>query len=266
MNDAKAVKDIATQAQALEQRRASNAAAQEIDLGSWIFEHLSVPAGSRVLELCCGTGAQTAPLAQRTGGRGHVVALDVSRAALDIVAAKVGTTHVTLVESGLDELPRALESAGLQRPYFDLVFCAYGLYYSSDTTQTLDQVRGWLNDAGRCVVIGPYGPNNRPLYEILAAAGVVIPPVVRHSSESYMLREVMPWATEKFSVLRIHTLLNRVHWDSPEQVLEYWKNTTFYDADRLCAVSEALNAHFARLPRLTNEKWIMMVEMADARA
>src|SRR5579864_9579252 len=76
----------ATEAELLEQRIVENASAQEIDLGAWIFERLRVEPGARILELCCGTGAQTMPLLERVGAKGDVIALDTSRAALITLA------------------------------------------------------------------------------------------------------------------------------------------------------------------------------------
>lgn len=39
--------------------------------------------------------------------------------------------------------------SGLRRPCFDLVFCAYGLYYSHDAKKTLDECsRGFIRVVG----------------------------------------------------------------------------------------------------------------------
>lgn len=78
----------ATQAELLEQRIAENSASQEIDLATWIFERVQVRPGERVLELCCGTGGQTLALLDRVGEAGQVVALDISRTALDTLTSK----------------------------------------------------------------------------------------------------------------------------------------------------------------------------------
>jgi len=122
----------ATQSELLEQRIAENACFQQIDLATWIFERVQVRPSDQVLELCCGTGGQTLPLLDRVGDNGHVVALDVSTTALQTLASKVPAGHskrLTCVEGRLETFSGALRQAGVQDAGFDLIFCAYGLYY-----------------------------------------------------------------------------------------------------------------------------------------
>ena len=51
----------------LEQRIAENRASQQIDLGEWIFDRLAIHPQDKILELCCGTGAQSIRFAERLG-------------------------------------------------------------------------------------------------------------------------------------------------------------------------------------------------------
>ena len=45
-----------------------------------------------------------------------------------------------------------------------------------------------------------------------------------------MLQEVVKWGAENFEELSINTLVNPIRWATPERVINYWQNTTFYDA------------------------------------
>ena len=53
------------------------------DLNAWIFTHLEAAPGHAILDLGCGTGKQTLPLAQVAGEGGHILAVDISLEALD---------------------------------------------------------------------------------------------------------------------------------------------------------------------------------------
>jgi len=134
----------ATRPELLEQRIAENRASQEIDLPTWIFERLAVRSEDHVLELCCGTGGQTLRILELLGESGSILGLDVSGEALQTLASRVGGQHqgkLRLVEGSLDNLSEALEkSSG-----FDLIFCAYGLYYSSNAALTL--TRPWAGSS-----------------------------------------------------------------------------------------------------------------------
>ena len=257
----------AIQARLLEQRIAENAASQEIDLATWIFERTPVRPEDQVLELCCGTGGQTLKFLDLLGESGRIVALDVSPEALDTLASRSGrnSPKLVLVEASLDDFSPALRKEHLQPPAFDLVFCAYGLYYSADARRTLDQARSWLKPEGRIVVVGPFGPNNKPLFDLVRASGVTIPDAVISSSERFMSETVLPWGGQNFESVSVHTMMNRVRWTTPERVLNYWQNTTFYDSQRRTAFEALLRKHFAGHEQFVNQKWVMMVEMAHAR-
>lgn len=259
----------ASQSDLLERRIAENAAAQQVDLAKWIFDWVRVRPEDHVLELCCGTGGQTLEILERLGGAGRIVALDVSQDALKSLDSKVSPANrrsLTLLEGNLDNLSGSLTDAGLHRPGFDLIFCAYGLYYSAKPGKTLEDARSWLNPGGRIVVIGPFGPNNQALFDMVRACGVTISDAVISSSERFMFEVVLPWAAQNFEVTSIHTMVNRVVWRAPERVLQYWTNTTFYDAEKRVIFEDLVRRHFEQHSEFVNEKWVMMVEMTDARS
>jgi ubiquinone/menaquinone biosynthesis C-methylase UbiE len=257
----------ATQAELLEQRISENIASQEIDLATWIFERIQVQPGFRVLELCSGTGGQTLSLLKHVGESGQVVALDTSKAALDKLTSKAAAqnhTQLTAIEASLDNFSPALRAAGVQ-PGFDLVFCAYGLYYAADARKTLQEARGWLKPKGSIVVVGPFGPNNQPLFDLLRRGGVALAGPVTFSSERFMSEIVLPWAAENFEEFSVHTMVNRVRWATAERVLNYWQNTTFYDAEKRSRFEELLHSHFAKHGEFINEKWVMLAEISHGR-
>jgi len=258
----------AIQSELLEQRIAENAAAQEIDLATWIFERVAVKPGDRILELCCGTGGQTLPMLERVGNRGHVVALDISKAALEALSAKAGQANrarLTCVEASLENFSSSLNRAGIQPGTFDLVFCAYGLYYSADAQRTLQEARSWLKPDGRIAVVGPFGPNNKPLFDLVRASGVAIADPVTFSSELFMLQTVLPWGARNFESISVHTMVNPVRWSTPERVMNYWQNTTFYDAEKRPVFERLVQSHFAEHRVFVNQKWVMLAEMSHGR-
>lgn len=257
----------ATQSELLEQRIAENTASQEIDLATWIFERVSVHPGARILELCCGTGGQTLSLLDRVGEGGSVVALDISKAALDTLASKAGarSPRLVCVEGKLEDFSSALRQTGAPQDGFDLVFCAYGLYYSPDAQETLRAAKSKLNRHGRIVVVGPFGPNNKPLFDMVRASGVAIPEPVTFSSELFMLRTVLPWAAENFESVSVHSMVNPVRWTTPERVMNYWQNTTFYDAQKRSEFERLVRLHFEENATFVNQKWVMLAEMSHGR-
>ncbi len=266
MEEIQRIKSIAREVQPLERRISQNQAAQEIDLVEWIADRVRIIPGSLVLELCSGTGSQTLRLLELTGCNGRLLALDISGPALEKLSLKgKDCPNLTMIQSDMDDLNGALREHGLLPPAFDLVFCAYGLYYSKDARQVLGEAKQWLKKDGRIAVVGPFGPNNQPLFSLLEENGVVISDYVTYTSRRFMHEEVIPWAARNFHQVRIDTLVNRIQWRRPEEILSYWKSSTFFDPCRLGAVESGVQGYFSTPLHFINEKWIMFVEMSHAR-
>ena len=79
-----------------------------------------------------------------------------------------------------------------------------------------------------------------------------------------MTQIVLPWGARSRNA-SVRTMVNHVHWRTPERVLNYWRNTTFYDAEKRPAFQELLNSHFVKYGEFVNEKWVMLVEMSRGR-
>ncbi len=247
-------------------RITENASAQQVDLNKWIFEAVQIQEGAAVLELCCGTGAQTKHMLARVGDKGRVVAVDVSENALSVLAADLPTDDIrrlNLIASELENLSVALEENKLAEVRFDLVFCAYGLYYSKSARTLLDSLKRILAHNGSIIIVGPFGRNNGFIFDFLEAHGVEIPTYVSYTSRDFMWAEVVPWATTPFRSTCIRTLTNTIKWKLPSNVMNYWQNSTFFDADKRGAVEAGLEAHFRSHQEFINEKCIMFIEMTD---
>jgi len=256
------IKSRSIKTSCLETRIQENASAQQTDFNAWIFKNISVKKGHRVLELCCGTGAQTLSFLKRVGKDGHVVALDISRQSLDSLNSKVPVSErsrLSLIESDLDFFDESLVSHKIPEHSFDMIFCSYGLYYSKDAGSVLSRLKNWLKPDGSIIVVGPFGPNNEPLFRLLSDCRVKISSYVRFTSQTFMPEVVIPWGYLNATSLSIKILENKIFWKSPENILSYWENTTFYNSRRKEAVQEKLIEHFLMNDFFVNSKWVMLV-------
>ncbi len=170
-------------------------------------------------------------------------------------------TRLGVLCASMDDLPMALEQSGYGDQPFDLVFCAYGLYYGEHPERVLEVVADRLKENGRIVVVGPFGPNNAPLFDLLERVGVEIGSYVKYTSQDFMEALVVPFACRRFSRNTVQILVNPIQWESPDDVMGYWRNTTFYDESKESEVEAELKIHFASSDRFVNEKWIMLIEM-----
>jgi SAM-dependent methyltransferase len=87
-----------------------------------------VAAGERVLEVGCGTGAFTVPLAAAVGGRGEVLGADISAAMLASARKRLGEaglSNVTLTEADA-------QTHEFEPDRFDLIASRFGVMFFAD--------------------------------------------------------------------------------------------------------------------------------------
>ena len=262
----KKIKERAIDASCLDERILKNVKHQKIDLVQWIFDRVNVPSGGVVLELCSGTGNQTIELLKQVGENGKVFALDISEKALKKLKDK---TPVNLIDrlitipASIDSLQHVLKKVSPEIRYFDLIFCAYGLYYSERPEDILREMLHWIAPDGSIIIVGPFGPNNAYLFNFLEISGVKIPDYVRYTSQDFMEKITIPFATRHFSTNNRYTMVNPVIWKKQEDVFQYWQNSTFFDEKKKEKVKKQFDGFFKRNDEFVNEKWVMMIEMSD---
>jgi SAM-dependent methyltransferase len=112
-----------------------------------LLDRLHLAGGERVLEIGCGTGAVTLPLAQAVGERGRVVAVDLSEPMLGVARQRVaesGVHNITLLQG--DAQVFALEPAA-----FDVATSRMGVMFFADPVAAFRNIAGALKPDGRLV-------------------------------------------------------------------------------------------------------------------
>jgi SAM-dependent methyltransferase len=139
-----------------------------------LLRHSAVAAGERVLEIGCGTGAFTVPLAEAVGERGAIVGADISDAML-------AGARKRLAESGLKNV--SLMQADAQTYPFepgrsDLVTSRFGVMFFADPAAAFTNLRGAVRPGGRlCFACwGPLDANEHWLVPYRVALRHLGPP------------------------------------------------------------------------------------------
>ncbi len=107
----------------------------------------SLQPGERVIDIACGTGMVTLPVAEAVGNAGTVLATDISQRMIDHTAkraAELGLAHVQVQRADAEHLGAVGE--------FDVALCSLGLMYVPSPAVALGEMARVLRPGGRAVV------------------------------------------------------------------------------------------------------------------
>lgn len=126
-------------------RATFNAAAPHFDgdplffwdaVGQRTVELAGIEPGSRVLDVCCGTGASALPAAERVGPGGSVVGVDLADRLLARGRAKAHRRGFR----NIDFVAGDMEGLDVPDACMDTVLCVLGLYYALDHRRALAEL------------------------------------------------------------------------------------------------------------------------------
>lgn len=113
-----------------------------------LLEMAAARPGDTILDLACGTGLVTFPLADMVGAEGEVIATDLSDVMVDHIRSETshrGVGNITAFRSNAEDL------SGVRDQSCDLVTCALGLMYCPEPMNAMREAIRTLRPGGRAV-------------------------------------------------------------------------------------------------------------------
>jgi SAM-dependent methyltransferase len=186
-----------------------------------LLERLQLGGGESVLEIGCGTGALTVPLAAGVGPRGRVLAVDISEPML-------GAARERISERGLGNVTLFLGDAqvfGFEPAAFDLATSRMGVMFFADPAAAFRNIGGALKPGGRLVFAcwAPLEENRHWLISYEIACRRLVPPAHAEGREPGPLafgdpdyiRRVLSAAG--FAGIAVERAYPMIHCGSPEE-------------------------------------------------
>lgn len=228
---------------ALEQRILSHEKYGTNDLNEWIFSILQPKEGQSILDLGCGTGKQSIPLAETVGPDGRVVAMDVSKDAVDAVDKRAGELglddRISTICDSLDNLAARTEGMG-----FDRIVASYSIYYVEDSERLFRTLAEIMNPGAILFFCGPSSENNG---EIIAFHNEVKGEAVGSAgtAQVFMEGDGARLTRQYLADFQTHQFENPIRFDSADALCAYWSSYNLYDPAIEAEFREAADAHFA---------------------
>ncbi len=216
------------------------------DLNQWCFELLNLSPGMEILELGCGTGKQSLPLARLVGETGRVTAVDISQEALDTLrqqALEAGVgARIAIRRADLDEVSPVLRSGP-----FDRAIACYSIYYAKRPEPLFRSLHAALQPGGILFFCGPSQRNNAELKELHDSlyARVNRPAPARRGAAPFMEATGPGLAREIFGNAEVFNFENALRFDSPEALYSYWSSYNLYDESLDKTFQARAAEHFA---------------------
>lgn len=122
--------------------------------GRRTIELASLPTGSRVLDVCCGTGASALPAAEAVGQTGAVIGVDLAKELLELARAKAIQRRLRNIEFEVGDMLSLRFSVAS----FDAAVCVFGIFFVADMSKAVSELWSRIRPGGKLAVT-TWGPN-----------------------------------------------------------------------------------------------------------
>ena len=184
-----------------------------------VIELLGVGPGMMVLDLACGPGTLTRPLAALASPGGEVVGVDLAEGMIALARrAGIPNARFELMD---------IESLSFPDGSFDAVACGHGLQFAPDLPRALREVRRVLRATGRFAASVPVnGETSRPWTVMDKVVDRWLPPAPKASDQGPTRSTVndagaLQAATVAagFSKAKVELLDEKVRWESADHLV-----------------------------------------------
>ena len=188
--------------------------------GRWrVVEVVNARPGMRILDLACGPGTLTRPLAALVSPGGEVVGVDLAPGMI-VHARQAGIVNARFELMDIEHL-------SFPGGTFDAAVCGHGLQFAGDLGAALREARRVLHPAGKFAASAPVTPLKDSVWAMLdSVIGRWLPPPPRAVDQDSARSVVASLDAFKeaalhagFGSAHVEVVEEAVHWESAEQLV-----------------------------------------------
>lgn len=221
----------------LKMRLDINKKSQSKDFQSWLRKRLNVRNSEQILDVGCGTGAQTFFMAEDAGEKGQVVAIDISDTSIENLKKNLPNHlkgRVSAYPLDMGDIKEFL-SKNYDNKKFTLAQSSYALYYSPKRISVLTEMQQRTDTFGRVSVFTPCPPHG--MIDFASKHHQISEPV----RDSLFFGEdiLRPLFRKCFHELEVHYFQSTISITSLEEFKSFYEATTYYDESHMSLYEEA---------------------------
>ncbi len=198
------------------------------DLTTWIVEQLEPRLGEAVLDIGCGNGKRTLPLAHKVGERGYVLAVDRSFDALSALSQQSRDarleTRIRFLQVGLDDF-----AGHLHRESFDRALGSRSLFQVRHPQSVFHAIHQALRPAGVLFLYGPTRLDHAELKRFDAELRSQTTSPYEQREPTFIESTGLQCARDLFAEVEIRRYEQPLRFDSPEALHACWSVSRLYD-------------------------------------
>lgn len=174
-----------------------------------LLELANIKAGDKVIDIACGTGLVSFPAAELAGGKGFVMANDISDKMVEIGTAIVKEKNLSNVSFQRMDA----EALTVEDDSYNIALCSLGLMYFPDPLKAIREMYRSLKPGGHAVV-AVWGQRKNcgwaEVFEIVdrRVASEVCPMFYNLGNEGTLQQYLNAAGFKNISTVRINTVLN----------------------------------------------------------
>ncbi len=210
------------------------------DFDAWSVNNFpELPFGANILDLGCGLGKQLRLFSKLHTGFSFT-GTDISADALENIRKELKSDKVTLLNTSFDDIDSSKQGWANK---MDLAYSFYAYYYSNDLKKFTGEVFKSLKEGGLLWVVAPTSGTNQELFAIISEFYPIPEKVTASITEFH--KTLMNVAEQVgFRSYEIDQFHNQIIFKDAKTLIEYYRNTTFFNPDFSAKVEEKVNAHF----------------------
>ena len=224
----------------LEMRLAINKKYQSKDFIAWLRKRLDVKPNEKILDVGCGTGAQTIFMAEDAGQNGHVTSFDISEESISVLKNNLPDclkNRVSAYSMDMADMKEFLDRNCPGKQY-TLAQSSYALYYSPHRIEVLAAMQERTKDFGRVAVFTPCPPHE--MIEFASKYHNISAPVT--DSLNFGIDTLIPLFRECFWEVEVHYFQSILATNDINDFKSFYEASTYYDKNSAEEVIKGANS------------------------